>query len=171
MAESPQNYPQTFLAALPRLLEDEGGYVNNPADPGGETKFGISKRSYPNLDIKSLTRDQAIAIYFADYWQKFSLSDLTPRIAAKVFDIGVDIYMPPAIVCLQRACRACGQPLDETGVITGFTKNVVETLTAQNERALMAALRSELAAHYRLVAQHQGRGQVFIKGWLNRAYS
>ena len=51
------------------VLEEEGGYVNHPSDPGGETKFGISKRSYPDVDIKNLTKPEAIEIYRNDYWQ------------------------------------------------------------------------------------------------------
>ena len=57
-----------FDRAFRFLIGEEGGYVNDPADPGGETKFGISKRAYPQLDIKSLTLDQAKAIYRRDYW-------------------------------------------------------------------------------------------------------
>jgi lysozyme family protein len=181
VAESSQSYPPAFLDAVAAVLHIEGGYVCNPADPGGETKFGISKRSYPNVDIKNLTPEAATAIYFADFWQKFALSDLPPEIAAKVFNVGVDIYIPPAIVCLQRACRACGgPPLDETGIIDANTKAVVAgTIERQfgvgpgaGEIVLMAALRSELAAHYRLVAANQGkRDQAFLKGWLGRAYA
>ena len=92
---------------------------------------------------------------------------LTPRVAVKVFDIGVDIFIPPAVLCLQRACRACGQPLEESGTVTLHMKDVVETLTGHNEDALMAALRSELAAHYRLVAANQ-KWIRFNKGWLTR---
>jgi lysozyme family protein len=172
VAESSQKYPAAFLESVDVVLADEGGLVNNPSDPGGVTKFGISQRSYPKLDIANLTRDGAIAIYYADFWQKFGLDYLTPHIAAKVFNIGVDIYMPPAIACLQRACRACGVEMLETAVVDGSTRDAVERLTMANEPALMAALRSELAAHYRLVAANQGRrDQAFIRGWLTRAYS
>ena len=59
----------SFDLAIPIVLENEGGYVNDPADPGGETKYGISKRSYPALDIKNLTVEQATAIYLRDFWQ------------------------------------------------------------------------------------------------------
>ena len=52
-----------FKLAIPRVITNEGGYVNDPDDPGGETKYGISKRSYPALDIKNLTVEQATAIY------------------------------------------------------------------------------------------------------------
>lgn len=46
----------------------DDGYVNDPHDPGGETKYGISHRAYPKLDIKSLTLANALAIYYRDYW-------------------------------------------------------------------------------------------------------
>ena len=46
--QSTQNYPPAFERAVARVLSDEGGYVDNPADPGGETNFGISKREYPD---------------------------------------------------------------------------------------------------------------------------
>jgi lysozyme family protein len=57
-------------AAIETLLLVEGGYANHPLDKGGETNYGISKRSYPHLNIKTLTREQAAAIYHADYWTK-----------------------------------------------------------------------------------------------------
>lgn len=59
------------------VLKWEGGYSNDPDDPGGETRWGISKRAYPSLDIASLTKEEAIAIYERDYWQKIG-GDLLP---------------------------------------------------------------------------------------------
>jgi lysozyme family protein len=66
MAEAVQKYEPVFLEAVAHLLHDEGGYVDNPADPGGETNFGISKQSYPDVDIKNLTAEQATEIYYRD---------------------------------------------------------------------------------------------------------
>ena len=57
-----------FEKAVEFVLKHEGGYTFNPKDPGGETNFGISKKAYPNLNIKDLTRDQAKEIYRIDYW-------------------------------------------------------------------------------------------------------
>lgn len=57
-----------FEAAFQIVVGIEGGYVNNPADPGGETKYGLSKRANPDLDIANLTLDQAHAIYRTKYW-------------------------------------------------------------------------------------------------------
>lgn len=59
---------EKFREALNFTLVWEGGYVNNPKDPGGETKYGISKRRYPHLDIKNLTLQQAKDLYYQDYW-------------------------------------------------------------------------------------------------------
>ena len=52
----------TFEEAVKSVLKHEGGYVNDPKDPGGETNFGISKRAFPDLDIKNLTEEDAIEI-------------------------------------------------------------------------------------------------------------
>lgn len=59
---------EQFEQAIAFTLSWEGGYVNDPNDPGGETKYGISKKSYGHLDIKNLTVEQAEAIYYEDYW-------------------------------------------------------------------------------------------------------
>src|SRR5690606_2973445 len=68
---------ELFLHAVEVVLEHEGGYVHDPHDPGGETKFGISKRQYPDLDIANLTREQAIEIYRRDWWDKYGYGRLT----------------------------------------------------------------------------------------------
>lgn len=80
------NFDQAFV----RLLGNEGRYVNNPADPGGETNWGISKCSYPNLDIKALTQDQAKSIYMQDYWQPCSIELLPEDMQFDVFDAAVN---------------------------------------------------------------------------------
>lgn len=61
-----------FNTWFKRLMEDEGGYVNDSQDPGGETKYGVSKRAYPNLIISDITLEQAADIAKRDYWDKFS---------------------------------------------------------------------------------------------------
>lgn len=58
-----------FDTAIRFIIEHEGGYVFDPDDPGGETNFGISKRAYPNINIKKLTKEQAEKIYLIDYWR------------------------------------------------------------------------------------------------------
>jgi len=76
-----------FEFAIAFSLDQEGGYTPGlPNDPGGETNWGISKRSYPGLDIKNLTREGAIKIYRRDFWDALRL-DLLPRpLAVALFE-------------------------------------------------------------------------------------
>jgi lysozyme family protein len=94
-----------FDLAFERLLGHEGAYVNDPRDPGQETNWGISKRSYPHLDIKSLTREQAKAIYREDFWDKVGDS-VHPAIKYQLFDFAVNSGISRAIKELQRAVHA-----------------------------------------------------------------
>lgn len=167
-----QSYPPAFQRAVTRLLGDEGGYVDNPADPGGETNFGICKRDYPDLDIAALTRPQAIAIYYRDWWQRYRYADLPGPIAAKLFDLAVNVGPDHAGKCLQRALRACGRRMIEDGVVGPVTAAAAR---AANQLALLAALRSEAAGYYRTLAalergRRPGGDREFLEGWLNRAY-
>jgi len=109
----------SFETAFRFTVSHEGGYVNDARDPGGETKFGISKRSYPNLDIKSLTLDQAQAIYKRDYWQQASCDRMPPKIAIAVFDAAVHHGPKTAIKLLQRALKVADD--GEYGRITHGT--------------------------------------------------
>lgn len=77
MTQTPPNnqsinisFPQPYLKAFELIIGSEGGYVNDPRDPGGETKYGISKRAYPEIDISLLTEDDAKSIYYQDYYNK-----------------------------------------------------------------------------------------------------
>jgi lysozyme family protein len=172
-SESAVSYPPAFERAVARVLANEGGYACNPADPGGETRFGICKREYPQVDITSLTREGAVAIYFRDWWLRYHYSDLPGPIGAKLFDLAVNIGPEHAAHCLQRALRACGRRVDEDGLIGEETRTAAP---AANQIALIAALRSEAAGYYRTLAasehgRHGGGASEFLNGWLNRAYA
>jgi len=79
-----------FDAAIAFVIAQEGGYVNDPRDPGGETKFGISKRAYPTLDIANLTVDDAKAIYKRDYWDALNLDSRPQGEALAILDTAVN---------------------------------------------------------------------------------
>lgn len=79
-----------FGAAFALVVGLEGNYSNNPADPGGETKYGISKRAYPALDIPNLTLDDAKGIYVQDYWLAAGCDVLSWEMALCVFDCAVN---------------------------------------------------------------------------------
>ena len=94
----------TFDEAFDRLIGNEGGYCNVQGDPGGETNWGISKRSYPDVDIKNLTKEGAKAIYLRDFWEP--LGDAHPAIKFQAFDFAVNSGIQTAIRKLQAAIGA-----------------------------------------------------------------
>ena len=93
----------TFAEACDRLLGHEGGYTPGRGDPGGETNWGISKRSYPHVNIKALTRQQAVAIYRRDFWNRVHADTLLDGVAFQLFDFAVNSGIETAVRYLQRA--------------------------------------------------------------------
>ena len=92
-----------FNYYIERILDHEGHYVFHPNDPGGETKWGISKRTYPDLNIKGLTREQAIEIYRRDFWSQVADAKLDPAMAYQVLDSAINSGMGNTRRFLQRA--------------------------------------------------------------------
>ena len=92
-----------FDEFIERVLSHEGGYVNHPSDPGGETKWGITKRSYPHLNIGALTRDEAKAIYRKDFWERVQGPKLPPEFAFQALDAAVNHGIGNAVRWMQRA--------------------------------------------------------------------
>ncbi len=73
------------------IFKWEGGYSNDPADPGGETKYGISKRAHPDVDIKNLTVEDAKSIYLNEYWMVLDCDNLDWPMDLVVMDVGVNM--------------------------------------------------------------------------------
>ena len=93
----------TFKTVFDRTLGHEGNYNNNPNDPGGETKWGISKRSYPNLIIKELTEEDAFNIYYRDFWLRLGMDRLPDGVQFQLFDFAVNSGIETAIRYFQRS--------------------------------------------------------------------
>lgn len=98
---------ENFTTAVEFTLKWEGGYTDNPSDPGGETNYGISKRSYPNLNIKNLTREQAISIYKKDYWDKCGCNNIPYPLDIIVFDTAVNCGIQRALIWYQEYPSWC----------------------------------------------------------------
>lgn len=96
---------EPFARALEFVLLHEGGekITDDPKDPGGLTRFGISARAYPNLDIAKLTKSQATDIYRRDYWLLGCCDGLPPPIAFMHFDCAVNMGINAANTLLQLA--------------------------------------------------------------------
>ena len=87
---------ENFDKAFKFVIGAEGKYSNDPDDPGGETKYGISKRAHPTLDIKSLTIDDAQTIYRSDYWDTCGCDDYAYPLDIIVFDTAVNMGVQKA---------------------------------------------------------------------------
>lgn len=159
-----------FNAAFNELIKKEGGYVNHKNDPGGETKYGISKRTYPDRDIKNLTLGDARLIYYFDYWLDNKCHQMPEVIAKKYFDMCVNMGKNQATKLLQRALKAAGSRVTEDGILG--PKTLVAVNKYQNNLAdiVLSAMKSESAGYYRLLTQQKPDMKVFLNGWLNRAY-
>lgn len=150
------------------LIEVEGGYANHPNDKGGETKFGISKRQFPDLNIKDLTLEKAKELYRENYWRQEYDTILHEGLAYKAFEAGVHMRFTRAHALLQTALRSVGRSTPVDGILGPKT---VEEINNANGETLLAAYRSELAGHYRCIVKSDPSQGVFLDGWLNRAYS
>lgn len=158
-----------FEQAIDKILQLEGGYVNHPNDPGGETKFGISKRSYPHLDIRNLTREQAIEIYRQDWWHKYGYSRINDQsIATKTFDMAINMGAAQAHKLLQRAANQVygGNILVDDGIVGPKTLSLVNQL---DPIKLLDMVRNVQADYYHNIVKINPKLKPFLNGWLNRA--
>jgi Glycosyl hydrolase 108 len=128
MESNTPNFTNDFMKSLKFVLKWEGGYVNDPQDPGGETKWGISKRSYPHVDISALTPDQAARIYFEDYWLESGCDKLDSPFNTVVFDTAVNCGVG-------RARRWCGE-CKTTGAFLEARKQHYISLINKNDRLM-----------------------------------
>lgn len=148
--------PNSWDAAIAFVLEMEGGYTLDPNDPGGETNFGISKKAYPDLDIKNLTIDQAKEIYHRDYWNPCRCDNLPFAFAVATFDMAVNQGTGTAIRTLQ---ETFGVTAD--GIIGPMTLAAVKVADARKIKLFLAR---RLTAYARIMAANQNL-LVFARNW------
>ena len=97
----------TFQQMFDRLIGHEGGYVNDPRDPGGETNWGITKRTAQANgylgNMRAMTRDQAFKIYYSAFWVRYQCDKMPEAVAFQFFDAAVNHGFGNASRMLQRA--------------------------------------------------------------------
>ena len=158
-----------FERAFIETIDLEGGYVNDPADPGGETKFGISKRSYPHIDIAAMNIYQAREIYRRDYWQACRLGEVRrERISGEIFDTAVNMGCKAAVLIAQRALNFLGENLIEDGKMGDKTISALNKWSKKDERALFICLNGFQFSQYRMITQNNRRAVKFARGWTKR---
>lgn len=169
-----------FNLAIPIVLRHEGGFVDNAADPGGVTNYGVSLRwlkaqglitelehstetDDPVVAVQRMTRDDATAFYQKYWWDAYHYGDILPQaVAAKIFDTAVNLGAP-------RAHRFAQQVVGVTadGVLGPATLNLLNTKPSLD---IIAGLQNTQAAFYRGLVERNPKLQQFLAGWLNRAF-
>ena len=150
-----------FLSAVSIVLIHEGGYVSKPSDPGGETNFGISKREFPDIDIKNLTVEQAKQIYFDHFWTPYQLSEINHQGTANfIFDLLVNMGPYRDFQIVQRALNEIGNNLIIDGKIG---PNTLAAINAADPCQLKQSITNEADKFYRELNKPQ-----FLNGWLAR---
>lgn len=147
-----------FKEAFDFVIGREGGFVNDRHDPGGETNYGISKRQYPNVDIKNLTLDEASGIYFRDYWKNCKCAEMPDLVRMPLFDSAVNQGVPRAIKMLQKSVGATTD-----GIIGPKTMAAIHKYAGPE---LIVNFLAERALHYVSLKNFERYG----KGWMRRLF-
>jgi lysozyme family protein len=166
------------------LIEREGGYVANPADKGGPTCFGITeavaRANGYHGSMRELPREEAVAIYRRLYWLRPRLDEVakrSQRVAAELFDTGVNMGPAVAITFLQRALTALNRNAADYPDLVPDGRVGPQTLAAldaflrlrgksSGETVLLRALEALQGERYLRLAERRPANEAFLYGWL-----
>ena len=163
-----------FNQAIQIVLKNEGGYVNDPMDAGGETNYGICKRDNQKMDIKNLTEEKAIAYYEKNWWNKFGFGTITnDKLASWVFDHAVNAGPVPIIRALQLVIQ---DAMQNSGNFEGITidgilgPNTAKLVNEFYNDNMLLALQEKVWNHYLKIIEANPTDQKFYHGWHNRVF-
>lgn len=175
-----KDYPQNFITAIRFVLSHEGGYVNDPDDPGGETKYGISKRSFPDVDIKSLTIDDAVSLYYKNYYtpidKTFEFNNYNYKISTVFSLIMLDSVVQHGIFrsvkFLQYALKNYYTTIKADGIAGKNTLHTLDKVIDSVDFGCFAAgLISVRLKFYSQITRLRKSNLKFLPGWVNRVAS
>ena len=168
---------------IDEVIGREGGYSNHPADRGGATRWGVTEKvarahGYRG-DMRSLPRDEAAAIYMRIYWLRPGLdrvAPLAPRLAAELFDTGVNMGPAVAAGFLQRALNALNRGAEDYPDVPVDRRIGPRTLAAlerflarrgrNGEQVLLKAVEALQGERYLSLAEQRPANEAFLYGWL-----
>ena len=155
-----------FFQAIKKVFDWEGGYSDDTFDRGGKTKFGISQKAYPALDIENLTQKQAQGIYKEDYWDQINGDELNNQaIAEMIFDAAVNVGVLNASFWAQFSSDTW--PVDgKIGPETTKSLNMI-----LNPHDFMNAYTIFRLKYYARICDGHNDQKRFLLGWMNRALS
>jgi lysozyme family protein len=148
-----------FDDAFARVVTSEGGYVNDPLDPGGETRWGISKRAYPAEDIAHMTLARARELYRRDYWGPAGCDAVHDSLKYPLFDAAVNQGVTRAIKMLQHAVHET-----EDGILGPRTLQAVGSI--ESARIVFRFMAARLVAY---AESPETQWKRFGRGWVRRA--
>ncbi len=155
-----------FQEAMDHVRRFEGGYANCKHDRGGETKYGICKRSYPKVQIAKLSWNDACDIYFKDFWVNNNLHGIHNKaVAVKLLDMCVNMGAGRCAKITQRAMKRLGHDVSARD----FSPEMIDELNTLDGDKLVDALRVEAKDFYLRLAQNNKSQKIFLNGWLRRA--
>tara|TARA_R110001592_G_scaffold171740_1_gene410167 strand:- start:2194 stop:2679 length:486 start_codon:yes stop_codon:yes gene_type:complete len=145
------------------VIEREGGerLVNDPDDPGGLTKWGISKKAHPEKDIANLSRNDAIAIYLQEYWVPSKSEHLPDELQDDYFDMVVNLGQRKAVKVLQEACNHRKSNLVIDGLIGRNTLKAAQKLEAKRLKAFRVMYYSKICINNKTLIK-------YFYGWFRR---
>jgi lysozyme family protein len=156
-----------FETAIVKTLAREGGakITDDPNDRGGVTRYGISSRAYPNVDIRNLTEQQACNIYKREYWDKVRGDDiLSQDLAEIIFDSAVNMGEKTTIKLLQSAI-----PMNTIdGIFGPKTLNCVNGLPPDDTIKSFILLK---IARYVKICETDASQKKYFFGWIRRTLS
>jgi lysozyme family protein len=168
-----------FKQALAVTLKHEGGYVNHPHDPAGETNFGITKavaveNGYTG-SMKAIPMDVVEVIYRKRYWDAIMLDQFpagTEAIRVELFDSAVNAGVSRAVRWLQASLNALGKGPDIAvdGKMGRGTMSAMQALPARDYPVLLKLLNVYQGSHYAQLCEKEPKFRSFIRGWLTRVF-
>ena len=151
-----------FAAVHAWLILVEGGESRDPDDRGGLTKYGISQKQYPDLDIAALAFEQALALYKRDYWDAHQCARLPKLVGLCLFDAVVQHNPVKAKKLIQQ-----GLNVKADGVIGPKTRAAAEQATVAS---FLSRHLSYRAMYYVSLAINRPQQKKFLRGWLRRLF-
>ncbi len=160
----------TFSIAFEELILVEGGYNHDPFDRGGETKYGISQRTYPDLNIKNLTLEGAKDIYRRDYWDALRLDQVeSDTISHEMFDTAVNMGVGTAAECAQKAANLLSPGSLKVDCIFGpKSVAVINQIATRSVYALFKMMNGYQFMEYVDIIENRPKQVHWIKGWMKR---
>jgi lysozyme family protein len=150
-----------FQKMVNKILINEGGYVHDENDSGGETKYGICKRSYPNLNIKNLTIEEAEEIYKRDFYDKMKIDKINNEdVAFSLFDFSVNVGVYQATKIIQRVVK-----VEQDGIIGNIT---LSAINSKNPIILDLNFIIEKVNFYLKIVERNRNKTTYLLGWLRR---